>query len=303
MDEIKRVGILGLGAIGGLIASQIYDYDKGCVYVLAKEERINRYRNQPLQVNGKEYEFQYSSPDNTEKMDLIIVSVKYHNLTDAIELIKNYIHEDTIIISLMNGINTENEIGKIYGMERMLYSFIVEVSAVKEGGIINANKGKIVFNSNPSGNKNSILVQEFFEKAGIVYEINNDIMKEVWWKFMINVGINQTSAILDSTYGICQKNKHIKNIMDAAMNEVILISQYENVNLSETHLKRWYKVLEDLNPDGMTSMLQDMRTKRKTEVDMFAGVICSLGNKHNIPTPVNEMLYEMIKAKEEMFEK
>lgn len=58
--------------------------------------------------------------------------------------------------------------------------------------------------------------------------------------------------------------------------------------------------LDALNPEGMTSMLQDMRAKRKTEVEMFAGVVSKLGKKHEIPTPVNDMLYELIKAKEKI---
>ncbi|MFZ7132390.1 MAG: ketopantoate reductase family protein [Eubacteriales bacterium] len=297
---IKKIGILGLGAIGGLMATHFYDYSKECIYVIADEKRVERAQREGMIVNGKMYDFQYISPSSPKEMDLIIVAVKYHHLQEAITLMKDFIHKDTVVMSLMNGINTEAEIGSVYGIERMLYSFIVEVSAVKQGSVIQASNGKIVFNSNPANNKNVQLVKEIFRKSGIVFEITEDIIREIWWKFMINVGVNQTSAVLDAPYGLCQQNTYIRKIMDAAMKEVILISQYEGIHLSNKDLQRWYPVLEGLNPQGMTSMLQDMRANRKTEVEMFSGVVCQLGEKHGISTPVNQMLYQLIKAKETM---
>lgn len=299
--KINKVGILGMGAIGGLLAAQIYDYNPQSLYILGEEERIKRYEDEGwIQVNGKDYHFTGLNPQEPQALDLIILSVKYHHLEKAIQLMKPFLGENTIIISLMNGIDTENEIARVYGMERLLYSFIVEISAVKEGRKITANKGKIVFNSLKANDKKVLALSEFFDNAQIVYKIADDIMKEIWWKFMINVGVNQVSAVLDAPYGKCQRIEEIRELMDSAMKEVIALSKLEGANLTEEDLTRWYPILDALNPDGMTSMLQDMRAKRKTEVEMFAGVVSKLGKKHEIPTPVNDMLYQLIKAKEKM---
>lgn len=300
--EISKVGIIGMGAIGGFIAAQINNYSPNSIYILGEEERITRYKEQGwICVNGKDYDFQSLTPDNPQPLDLIILSVKYHHLKSAIQLMKNFVGENTVIISLMNGINTEKEVGAIYGMDKVLYSFIVEISAVKTGRNIIANKGKIVFNSLQKDDEKISVLASYFDKVNIVFEIAPNIIKEIWWKFMINVGINQTSAVLNATYGDCQSIEEIKSIIDAAMKEVISISKLEGVNLDEKEdLKRWHIVLDALNPQGMTSMLQDMRAKRKTEVEMFSGVICELGKKHNTITPVNEMLFKLIKAKEKL---
>jgi len=299
--EIKKVGIIGMGAIGGMIAAQIHDWNPNSVYIIGDKERITRYKEQGwIQVNGQDYEFNSLTPENAQPLDLIILSVKYHQLDDAILLMKNFVGESTIIISLMNGINTEQKVGAVYGMEKLLYSFIVEISAVKNDTEIFANKGKIVFNSLREKNEKTRCLGIFFDQANIVYEIAPNIIKEIWWKFMINVGINQTSAVLDANYGHCQTVKEIRELIDAAMKEVILISTLEGVNLEEEDLQRWYPVLDALNPSGMTSMLQDMRAKRKTEVEMFSGVICQLGNKYGVQTPINNMLFQLIKAKEKM---
>ena len=299
--KINKVGILGMGAIGGLLAAQIYDYNPQSVYILGEQKRIKRYQDEGwITVNGKDYDFTGLSPEASQTLDLIILSVKYHHLEKAIPLMKPFMNENTIIISLMNGIDTENEIGAVYGMEKLLYSFIVEISAVKKGKKITANKGKIVFNSLIPNDKKVMALSEFFNRTQIVYEIADDIMKEIWWKFMINVGVNQVSAVLDAPYGKCQKIDEIRELMDGAMKEVIALSKLEGANLTREDLMRWYPILDALNPDGMTSMLQDMRGKRKTEVEMFAGVVSRLGKKHKLPTPVNDILYQLIKAKEEI---
>ncbi len=301
--KINKVGVLGMGAIGGLVAAQIYDYDPQNVYILGDKERIKRYEEQGwIQVNGKDYQFNGLSPENPQTLDLIILSVKYHHLKDVISLMKNFVGEKTIIISLMNGIDTENVVGEVYGMEKLLHSFIVEISAVKKGREITANKGKIVFNSLNKDNEKAVALSKFFDDAQIIYEVADDILKEIWWKFMINVGVNQVSAVLDAPYGMCQKSDEIRSLMDKAMKEVIELSKYEGANLTEEDLTRWYPVLEALNPEGMTSMLQDMKAKRKTEVEMFAGVVSGLGKKQKVLTPVNDMLFELIKAKEKMNE-
>jgi 2-dehydropantoate 2-reductase len=53
-----------------------------------------------------------------------------------------------------------------------------------------------------------------------------------------------------------------------------------------------------MSPEGKTSMVQDVEARRKTEVEMFAGKVIELGQKHGIPTPVNRVLYRLLKAME-----
>jgi 2-dehydropantoate 2-reductase len=87
--------------------------------------------------------------------------------------------------------------------------------------------------------------------------------------------------------------------MDDAMREVMLIAQAQCIDLNEGDIKNWHDVLSDLSPEGKTSMLQDVEAGRKTEVEMFAGKVIELGRRFNIPTPVNETLFQTILALED----
>ncbi len=79
------------------------------------------------------------------------------------------------------------------------------------------------------------------------------------------------------------------------MRELIALAEKENVSLSEEDINSWLAVLDGLNPNGKTSMLQDVEARRKTEVEMFAGRIIELCKFHNVPTPANVRLFEQIK--------
>jgi 2-dehydropantoate 2-reductase len=112
---------------------------------------------------------------------------------------------------------------------------------------------------------------------------------------MINVGINQASAVLRAPYSVFQTSQEARDLMESAMQEVIMLAEKERVPLSKEDINNWETVLFGLNPEGKTSMLQDVEAHRKTEVEMFAGKVIELGTRHNVSTPVNQKLFNMIK--------
>jgi 2-dehydropantoate 2-reductase len=87
--------------------------------------------------------------------------------------------------------------------------------------------------------------------------------------------------------------------METLMREVIALAQAEGVNLTEQDIASWYPVLQTLSPQGQTSTLQDIEAGRKTEIEMFAGKVVELGQKHGLPTPVNETMLRMIHVLEQ----
>jgi 2-dehydropantoate 2-reductase len=198
----------------------------------------------------------------------------------------------------MNGIESEERIGAVYGMERVLYAVSLGIDALRdENRVIYTTQGKLFIGeaANPVLTERVERVQAVFEKAGIVYETPPDMLRILWWKFMINVGINQASAVLRAPYGRFQTEREPRELMEAAMREVVRLAGQAGVDLSEADIGRFDPVLSRLNPQGMTSMLQDVEAGRKTEVEMFAGRVIELGRRYDIPTPVNQRLFDQIR--------
>ena len=304
---IETISVIGHGAMGAAYASIFYTMDKNCVAFLAGGERFKRLCRDGVIVNGKHYPIPVLRPeDRSAPADLVIVAVKHHHLEAAIRDMENRVGKKTTILSVMNGIESEERIGAVYGMDAVLYAIAVGIDAVRVGNRVSyANRGKILFGEakNPVLTERVKRVQALFDRAGISHETPPDMVRTLWWKFMINVGINQASAALRAPYSVFQTSQEARELMDSAMREVMILANKQNVHLSETDFANWYTILSSLNPLGKTSMLQDVEAGRKTEVEMFAGKVIDLGRQYNVPTPVNERLFELIKEIEGSYER
>lgn len=202
--RIKKVRLVGLGAIGGAYAGRIMEKCPGSLHVVADSHRRERYGRDGISINGKAVDFSYELPgEAADKSDLVIIAVKQHHLRQAIEDIRSFIGPDTIILSLLNGIASEEILGKEFGMDKMLYSFCVGTDAVRKGTNIHyTNIGRIVIGDKDDPKSAKLAaVMEFFDRAEVPYIVPEDIIRELWWKFMLNVGINQVSAVLRAPYG------------------------------------------------------------------------------------------------------
>ena len=305
MTSIKKVSIIGTGAIGATFASTIHDHIGNDLRIIASGERYDRYKKDGFIINGKTYNFNYVKPEETvEKADLILIAVKYHHLDQVNKDIQKHVGENTIILSLLNGINSEEIIAKYYNVEQILYSLVFKVDATRDGNNIKHSlPGTIAFGEeqNDVYSEKVEKVKAFFDAAGVNYEIPKDMIKKMWWKFMVNVGINQSSAILKAPYGVFQSSDEALELLKDTMREVIILANVLGIDLEEPDMDIFIDLLLNLSKEGKTSMLQDVLAKRKTEVEMFAKVVIELGNEHNLKLPINDMMYKMIKVIEDTY--
>lgn len=302
MQDISKVAILGAGAMGAFFASKFFDVGDISTSLVARGQRYDRLKSQGLVVNGKKYSVPVSHPDEvTPPADLIIVALKNHHLPGAVNDLKNLVGEQTTIMSIMNGLNSEEFIGSVYGMQKMLYAISVAIDAVRQGNHITyTNPGKHYFGEAINTNINQRIkrVQAVFDRAKIAYETPVDMIRMIWWKFMVNVGMNQASAVMQAPYGVFQSSSHAQELMEALMQEVVVLAKAAGIDLVEKDIDDWYTFLHTLSPQGKTSMLQDIEAGRKTEVEIFAGKVVALGKTHGISTPVNETLLRIIRVLE-----
>jgi len=303
VKEIRNVALLGAGAMGAVYASRFFDQPPFSTVLVARGPRYDRLRAEGLVVNGRHYSIPVIHPDEaTPPADLIIVALKNHNLPEAINDLKNLVGGETTFISVMNGLDSEEYLGSVYGTEKVLYAIAVGIDALRErNSVTYTTPGKVLFgepdNSRPSERVRR--VQEAFDRAGIVSETPTDMMRMLWWKFMINVGVNQASAAMRAPFGVFQSSPDAQALMEALMREVIVLARRIGMNLGEQDLDEWYAVLKTLSPEGKTSMLQDIEAGRKTEVEVFAGKVVELGNIHGIPTPVNQTVLSIVHVLEQ----
>lgn len=303
MKPIKKVAVLGAGAVGAYFAQKFHESPDFSLGIIARGARLKRLQEEGIVVNGDPYSFPVIDPEKAKTpLDLIVVALKHHHLTEALPGLEKLLGDETLILSVMNGLDSEAAIAALYGTEKVMYGISLAIDSVREGNrVFYASPGTHYFGeaTNQVYSPRVLRVKDAFERAGIAYKIPEDMLRFMWWKFMINVGVNQSSAVMQAPYAVMQQSAPAQALMDALMQEVVKLAQLEGINLTAQDVADWYPVLNSLSPEGKTSMLQDMEARRKTEVDIFAQKVVELGQKHGVPTPVNQTILQIIQVLEE----
>ncbi len=306
MKKIVSVVVVGAGAIGASIAVRLMEAGKQVV-ISANGERKARYLKQGFVVNGRQYFLPVKDKYEADPADLVIIAVKNYSLEEAIEEMRPYVSVNTIILSLLNGIDAVPRLRREFGEDSVPYAMILGIDALREENRVQyLAKGRIFcgFEKEKVEKNASTLavLEEFFGTSDIAFVVPEDIVKEIWFKFMINVGLNQWSALIRAPYRLFQDSPHGQELLSKTMIEVISLSKRYGGNLEETDIDRAIAVLKTLAPQGKTSMLQDVEARRQTEVDAFAGAMKRLAKAADLDVPINAILYDAIRAIEDSFE-
>ena len=298
--EIKSVALLGAGAVGSYIIwglSKLPDIKFG---IIAAGSRAARLRDEGCTINNVTYHPPVWSPQEAKGVDLLIVALKYGALSGALASIREAVGPNTTVMSLMNGVDSEELIAAQVGAEHLLYSFIKVASHKEADGYHfdpDATLG-VIYGERfaPFESERVKAVRELFTDSGVNFRVTEHIQEEMWSKFRLNVCNNLPQAILGAGVGCYRDSVHMKAISDGLRRELEAIATARGIDLR----------IADAVSHGCAvpatarySTLQDLDAGRHTEIDMFSGALMRMGKELGIPTPYNEYTYHMIKAMEE----
>lgn len=315
LHQAGRVIIIGAGAIGAPIAVRMHEQSPGSVAVAASGARRDRLIREGLVVNGIRHTIPVKDADTgliwycDRQVDacdpeLIMVAVKSIDLLEAVDTAAALAFPKTVVLSLLNGISSEELLRTRFAPEKVLYALAAGQDAVRdERGVVFDNAGKIFFgnlvNDPAALSPEVVKVQELLTAGGVAFETPMDMERTLWWKFMVNVGINQASAILRAPYKEFHRPGKARELMDALISEVVELSRRmrigcEGTGLSDDDVERWYSLLATLGPERKTSMLQDVEAGRRTEVDLFGETVIRLASTCGLEVPWNREVTEAL---------
>ena len=253
------------------------------------------------QLTEKIYHPEVWNPRETDAVDLLIVALKYGSLSAALESIQKATSENTIIMSLMNGVDSEEIIAEKVGVEHLLPAVIKVASHKEEDGYHFDPETTIgiIFGELTAPYDSDCIraIEELFKDTGIHFRATEYAREEMWSKFRLNVCNNLPQAILGAGVGCYRDSVHMKAISDGLKGELEAIAQAKGIDLSKTEASSGRG--SAVPPSARYSTLQDLDAGRHTEIDMFSGALIRMGKELGIPTPYNEYTYHMIKALEE----
>ena len=299
-----RIAMIGMGAVGSVFGVDLYNAYPEDFFAIASGARAERLRREGLQVNGSVYPIKIEEPSaNAAAADLIFVCVKNYGLQSAIDDMRPFVGSDTIILPLLNGISATPGLRATFPLARVLFGIAMGIDARR---IVNSvdftTRGVLQFGWEKNNEPYAPEVQTvlgILGKTPIPTEVPVDMERAVWKKWMLNVGYNQVTAAVDCFIYECTAVPAYFKLASAAMQEVVELAKARGVNLTEDDRTETERFMADFPRTAQTSMHQDIKAGRTTEVESFSGIVMDYGRKAGVATPVNAVLHEIILGKEE----
>lgn len=298
--EFKKIAIIGAGAVGCYILWGLSQKENIDISVIAQGGRKERIEHEGFIINDKLYRPAVKTPTEAHGADLVIVSVKYNALQSAVADIKEIVDEHTVVMSLMNGVDSEEIIASEIGEDHIVPALIKVASERKQNSVSfdpETTIGIIYGEKNGKRSDRTAAIGKMFEGTGLNYRETDVILSEIWSKFRLNVGNNLPQAMLGVGVGAYSDSEHVAALREGLVKELDAIAKAKGIDISlaDPSSTRGSKVFKR----ARYSTLQDLDAKRHTEVDMFSGTIIHMGKELGVPTPYNEFAFHMLKALEE----
>ena len=298
--QIQRTAIIGKGAVGLLYGSLIArNVGPDAVEYVMDDGRLARRAADDVIINGEPCRIRTvgaSTAADEEPVDLLILAIKATGLEQALATMESCVGPQTRIISLLNGITSEEAIARRFGWKNTVLSVAQGMDAVFiDNALTYMHPGEIRLGPAPKTAPDVVdQIADFLARAGISHVVEADIRRRQWVKFMLNVGLNQTCMVYAGTYGSIAAPGEQNRSFIASMREAIAVAHAEGVDLDEEDLLQMVAMVESLDPAGMPSMAQDRINRKRSEVEQFAGTIIRLADRHGILVPQNRYLYDRV---------
>ena len=304
MYEIKRVYLIGLGAIGASFAYYLAQ-DPICDFkVIAAGQRKQRLQKDGILINDKHFDLDVLDPaDVADPADLIIIAVKEYSLDEAIGQIRNFVGPQTQILSVLNGVDSEERVAAVYGWGHVLYSLMRLSASYKDGVATFIPTGRMIFGEEknvPGAYTPRVqAIQALCDRVGINAVVEEDMKRSIWYKFACNIGENLPCAILGVSSALFNLSPEADAMRIASMRETFAVANRLGIDLGEAEIEAQNAVVRTFTADSAPSTLQDLRRGRRTEVDMFAGKLVEYGKQVGVPTPIAQIFLWCIHVLEE----
>ena len=294
-----NIVIVGAGAIGSLFGALLAK--KNTVVLVGRTPHINAIRCNGLNITGKTHlrvklPAVESIKDVSISANLIILTVKSYDTETAIKQIIPMIQEETMILSLQNGLDNIEKMKHIIDKDRILASVTTHGAILMHPGVVrHTGRGRTILGVlDDSQSKQLENIVNLFNEVGIETQASNEIMKEIWAKAIINSSINPLTAFFDCKNGYLLENPLLEKTVENICEESTCIAQAEGISLDDIEMiQRTKEVIRD-TANNHSSMQQSVSQGKKTEIDSINGKLITIGKKHRIDTPLNKILVELV---------
>lgn len=297
-----RFVVFGTGGVGGYFGGRLATTGKDVTFI-ARGRHLNAIKEHGLQVHSMCGDFKISSiqaTDDTTQVgvaDVILLAVKAWQLPEAAQAMRPMVGNDTIIVPLLNGVESVDQLSEVFPREQILGGLCWIVSFITEPGVIHHTgiEPLVVF-----GEIDNRLTQrverlyQTFSHAEVKADIPQDILSAMWEKYIYIAPISGIGAITRVPVGIMRTLPQTRQMIEHAIDEVIAVAWANEIHLVDDIFERTMHFIDMMPPESTLSMQRDIMKGKPSELESQNGAVVRLGKELNVTTPINTFIYHCL---------
>ncbi len=301
-----RIAVIGAGAMGSVFGGLLAEggHEVWLVDVWAEHVRAIEERGLSIEGEGRTRTVRVRATTSARDVgtaDLMLVFVKSYHTRAAVKSTLPIVGEDTLVLTLQNGLGNAETIAELVGPERVVAGVTAHGATmlgpgrVRHAGVGDTHVGELSGEITPGLRELALTLSA----AGIATEASADVLSLLWSKIIINVGINPLTAITGLRNGQLLDYPATEELMELAVQEAVAVAAAKGIRLMYDDPVKRVKEVARATGQNRSSMLQDLERGRPTEIDAINGAVVRAGEELGVSVPTNRVLTLLVKALEQ----
>lgn len=301
-----KILIYGIGGVGGFIGGKLAQTQHQVTFI-ARGAHLKAIQENGLSVEsitGNFTAYPHHATDDLSTIDtpdLVIFGTKSWQLEKVAKEILQYTNDSTLFLPLQNGANNTEILNTVLPKQQVLAGLCRMISFIKSPGVISNPDIPPTFLFGEQDNTrtprvNAILA--IFKEAGLHAEIPENIQVAIWQKFLFITTVSAIGGLTRAPIGVMRDTPYIKDLMLKTAQEVAAVAKAKGIPLPEDTINKTFAAIARQAPNTTASTQRDLMEGKPSELENFNGFIVKEGKKLGVPTPVNELIYELLLQQE-----
>ncbi|HET6317507.1 MAG TPA: 2-dehydropantoate 2-reductase [Chloroflexota bacterium] len=302
-----RVAVVGAGGIGSVFGGRLAADGHEVWLVHRRVEHVDALRQHGLLLDGphgREQIAVHATGDTNEigTVDLILVLTKANDTHSAAEASRPLVGAKTTVVTLQNGLGNFEMLGEVLGVERVIVGMTYHGASLDAPGRVRHTAAGQTFIGEPDGPVSERVqnIAQAFTQAGIHTEVTDRLWSMVWGKLIVNAALNPSCALTSASGTEVLASRSLREFVGTVARECARVAAALAIELPypDAAVRVWQhcQTIQSAKP----SMLQDLERGRPTEIDTINGAIVRAGTECGVPTPLNQALLLLVKAREDI---
>ncbi len=295
MTITLKVAVMGAGAVGSYYGGMLARAGHS-VTLIARPQHVAAIDRDGLRMETRTFDEHVrlaanSTPSAVQGADLVLFCVKSTDTESAGAQIKPYVGDNTLVLCLQNGVDNADRLRTVLPPHQVAAVVVyVATEMAGPGHVRHHGRGELVIE--PAAG--SAAAAQALIAAGIPTEISDNVRGALWAKLIVNCAYNAVSAIAQRPYGENVQAEGIREVMRDVVDECLAVAKADGVQVPGD-LHTIVGKLADSMPLQFSSTAQDLARGKRTEIDYLNGFVVKRGESLGIATPVNRVLWALVK--------